>query len=210
MYIKKHYLLLGITVSIGLLILATFYYPGGSQYDAHAVGYSWQHNYLCNLFNEKAINGLENGARPLAIVGLLGLCASFALFFYRFSFKIQDKTAAKVIKYAGISAMLFSFLVVTPYHDTMTTIASTLGLLALFYILVFIFKSKLTLFKPLTLLTMVLLYVNNYIYYTQNGLHLLPIMQKVTIFIVLIMMLCLDYFTAKDDFTPPSVLTNYE
>jgi hypothetical protein len=201
MLIKKHLLLLSITVAISLLIVATFYYPGGSQQDANAVGYSWQHNYLCNLFNEKAMNGIKNGARPLAITGLFCLCASFALFFYRFSFKIQDKTASKVIKYAGVSAMFFSFLVVTPFHDLMTTVSSVLGLVALFYILVFIMKSKLTLFKLLTLVTMLLLYFNNYIYYTQHWLHILPILQKITIFIVLIMMLCLDYFTEGAPFS---------
>ena len=202
MLTKKHLLLLGITVAISLLVIATFYYPGGSQQDVNAVGYSWQHNYLCNLFNEKAMNSIKNDARPLAITGLFCLCTSFALFFYRFSFKIQDKTASKVIKYAGISAMIFSFLVVTPFHDLMTTVSSIFGLVALFYILVFILKSKLTLFKLLTLLTMLLLYANNYIYYTQHWLHILPILQKITIFIVLVMMLCLDYFTVKEDYTP--------
>ena len=197
---KKHLFFLGISVSIGILIVASFYYPGGSQHDANGIGYSWQHNYLCNLFNEKAMNGRKNDARPIAIVGLLTLCASLALFFYRFSLKIQDKTASKVIKYAGISAMIFSVLVATPYHDLMTTVSSILGLVALFYILVFIVKSKLTLFKILTLLTMVLLYANNYIYYTQQGLSILPIMQKITLFISLVLMLCLDYFTTKDDF----------
>ncbi len=204
---KKHLLLLGIIVSISLLIVATFYYPGGSQNDKNAIGYSWQHNYLCNLFNEKAVNGIENGARPFALAGLLCLCASFALFFYRFSQKIQDKKAAKVIKYAGISTMIFSLLVATPYHDLMTTLSSISGLVALFYIFVFIFKSKLTLFKVLTFLTILLLYVNNYIYYTQNGLYYLPILQKISLFIVLILVLSLDYFTVKEDFTP-SVFSN--
>lgn len=202
MWVKKHLLLWSISISITVLTTATFFYPGGSQQDASAVGYSWQHNYLCNLFNEKAINGEVNGAKYIAIAGLLCLCVSFALFFYRFSLKIQDKSAANVIKYAGISAMIFSFLVASPYHDMMSMISSTLGLLALFYILVFVFRSKLTLFKLLTFVTMLLLYVNNYVYYSQQGLYFLPILQKITIFIILVLMLSLDYFTTKEDFAP--------
>lgn len=202
MWTRKHLLLWVIGISMTVLTAATFFYPGGSQQDAKAVGYSWQHNYLCNLFNEKAINGVENGAKYIAIVGLLFLCVSFALFFYRFSLKIQDKKAANVIKYAGIGTMFFSAFAPTSYHDSVTTVSSTLGLLALFYILVFVFRSKLTLFKLLTLVTMILLYVNNYVYYSQQGLYFLPILQKITIFIILVLMLSLDYFTTKEDFAP--------
>ncbi|HEV7621655.1 MAG TPA: hypothetical protein VGO09_07980, partial [Flavisolibacter sp.] len=40
-----------------LYIIATIYYPGGSQANNVSKGFSWVHNYWCNLLNEKAING---------------------------------------------------------------------------------------------------------------------------------------------------------
>ena len=129
--LQKHPVSVGISISILLLILSTFYYPGGSQWDKNAIGFDWGNNYLCNLFNEKAINGLDNPARYWAIGGMLFLCASFTLFFVRFSKKIPTKKEANIIQYSGMGAMFSAFLVITPYHDVMTIFASTLGLLTL-------------------------------------------------------------------------------
>jgi len=55
--LKKHSVLPGIIISLSLLVIATFYYPGGSQFDKSSVGYDWKNNYISNLFGEKAING---------------------------------------------------------------------------------------------------------------------------------------------------------
>jgi hypothetical protein len=198
---KKHILLIGIIVSILLLTLATMYYPGGSQRDIHSVGYDWQNNYLCNLFNPKAVNGVDNTtSRVWAIGGMLCLCVSTSLFFVRFSEKMPHAASANVIKYCGVASMFFAFLVATPYHDLMTTLSSITALLVLFYMTVAIFKSKRSVFKWLSGLCIVVLYVNNYIYYTQHFLELLPIFQKISFLIIFALFLSLDYFTKKEDF----------
>ncbi len=200
MMLKKHLIALGITVSMILLLIATFLYPGGSQLDKNAIGFDWGNNYLCNLFNEIAVNGAHNPARFPAIGGMFFLCASFALFFHRFSKKIPSKTSANIIQYSGIAAMFFVFWVITPYHDLMTIFASTFGLLTLFYITVFTFKSKLTFYKYLGVFCLAILYLNNYIYYTQNWLHLLPILQKISLLSIIIWLLGLEYVAKKEDF----------
>ena len=147
--VKKYSILPGIIISTTLLVVSTRYYPGGSQYDKNSIGYDWKNNYLSNLFGEKAVNGSDNASRLWAISGMLFLCVSFALFFIEFSKKISSKGAAKIIRYFGVGAMTFAFLAVTPFHDTMITIASTLALISMFYITVFVFKSKLHFFKIL-------------------------------------------------------------
>jgi hypothetical protein len=82
----------------------------------------------------------------------------------------------------------------------MTIFASTFGLLTIFYITAYTFISKLTFFKYLSVLCLLNLYVNNYIYYTQNLLHLLPILQKVSLLSIIIWLLGLEYVAKKENF----------
>ena len=198
--LNKHLVGIGLSISILLLIIATCLYPGGSQFDKNAPGFDWANNYLCNLFNEKAVNGAYNPSRYWAIGGMFFLCASIALFFVRFSSKIPRKKDANIIQYSGASAMFCTFLVVTAYHDIMTIFASTFGLLTLFYVTVFTFKSNLTFLKYLSVVCMIILYLNNYIYYTQNGLSWLPILQKISLLALIIWLLGLEYFATKESF----------
>ena len=198
--LKKYSVLSGILISLILLLMATLYYPGGSQSNKDSIGYDWTNNYISNLFGEKALNGSENTARFWAIAGMIFLSASFALFFLEFSKRIPANGAAKVIKYCGSVGMLFTFLIATPLHDTMITIASTMYLISMFYITVFIFKSRLHLFKFLCTVCLLLFYGTLYLYGSGNYLTFLPIMQKITFFTSIILVLGLRYFTTKEDF----------
>jgi hypothetical protein len=62
--------LFGTLIYLLLYIVATFFYPGGSQVDKNSFGFSWAQNYWCNLLNENAINGQHNSARPIAIAAM--------------------------------------------------------------------------------------------------------------------------------------------
>ncbi len=128
---KKHAILIGILISVILLFIATIEYPGGSPIDDSAIGYNWKHNYISNLFAEKAINGLPNEGRFWAMGGMIFLSISLSIFFVQFSKRIPKRGAANVVKYLGILGMLFTFLIATPMHDLMVTIASTLFLVCM-------------------------------------------------------------------------------
>ncbi|MCX6214871.1 hypothetical protein [Spirosoma sp.] len=182
-----------------MILIATMVYPGGSLFNKHSVGFDWSKNFISNLFAEKAVNGLDNPSRLWADTGMVFLALSFAVFFINFSKKIPDLGAAKVISYLGISSMAFTFLTVTPFHDIMITIASTLFLIAMFYITVFIFKSKLHVLKVLCSSYLLLFYYTLYLYGSGNY-GSLPIMQKLTFASTIILILCLDYSTKKEDF----------
>ncbi|HWJ26591.1 MAG TPA: hypothetical protein VNS32_08605 [Flavisolibacter sp.] len=200
--VRKHSMLLAIMVSVLLLIIATLYYPGGSQLDKNSIGYDWKNNYISNLFNKTAISGSDNPSRYWAVFGMLFLSISFAFFFADFSKKIANKGAARVIKLFGIAAMIFAFLTVTPYHDIMVTISGTLVLVSMFYVTVFLFKSKLHFLKVLSVVCLLVFYCCDYIYYTGTYLTILPIMQKVCFLTIVIWMLLLQYFTTINDFQP--------
>ena len=202
--LKKHLVLLGIIISVVLLVIATLRYPGGSQIDKTAVGYDWKNNYISNLFGERAVNGDANSARFWAVGGMIFLSAGFAVFFIDFSKRIPAKGAANVIKYAGASGMIFTFLIATALHDLMITIASTMFLISMFYITIFVFKSNLHLFKFLCIICMLIFYTTLYLYGTHT-ITILPVMQKITFAITIGLILGLQYFTRKEDFEPAKV-----
>lgn len=196
----RHVLLLVLTGATGLLMIAAILYPGGALHDHAIKGFSLQHNYLCHLFNTTALNGQVNEGRVWAYLGMFLLCLGFALFFHRFSDKIATRKPAKVLRYSGFLAMIFAFLVGTPWHDTMTTLACLFAFVALTIISNSLFRSKLTVLKIFTMLCMGMLLVNNFIYYTAYYLEYLAIFQKVSFVLLTTWMLVLDYGTKSSDF----------
>jgi len=198
--LKKYIVLLSMSAAIIFIFVAAAHYPGGEQFNKNSVGFSWSKNYLSNLFTPQAVNGLPNPARPWAIAGITCLCFGVAMFFYRFSKKISHKGAANIIKYSGIAGMVVGVFAVTRYHDIVITIAGTCALLSMFYITVFIFKSKLVWLKVFSVVCLLVFYGCNTIYYTGTRLDLLPIVQKVCLLTNISWMLCLEHFTSASDF----------
>lgn len=190
--IKRHAVTIGIVLAVILLWWATRLYPGGNISDPTAVGFDWTKNFFSNLFNEKAMNGVENPGRIWADLGMMIHAASFAFFFYRFSARIPVPHAASMIKYFGIIGMIFTFLIVTPLHDLMVTVSGTIFLLTLFYITVFILKTKLHFLKILCLTSMLLFYFTMYLYGAGDW-GLLAIMQKIVFATTIILVVSLDY-----------------
>ena len=81
----------------------------------------------------------------------------------------------------------------------MVTISSTLYPLSIFYITVFILKSKLLALKFLCIICLLIFYYTLYLY-GSGGFTILPIIQKITFITTIMLILCLEYFTKKEDF----------
>jgi Ca2+/Na+ antiporter len=197
---KKQSILIGVIIALLCLVVSTFFYPGGSQHDEMSVGFSWRHNYLSNLLNPVAVNGWDNPGRPWAIGGVLFLCGSAALVFVRLAAKIQHKSSANVVRYAGVGAVLSALLAATPLHDLAVRISGTLLMLALFYATVFLFRTKLHWLKALSVLYLLVLYGSAFIYYTSTGLAYLPVVQKLNLLLAIAWLLAVEYFTKEADF----------
>lgn len=200
MQIRKHLILLGILLALGLMVIATLFYPGGSTHNIGTPGFDWAHNYFSNLFSPLAVNSIENGARPWAIASMLVLCLSLGAFFISFAKKIPKKVDSAIIKYSGILSMIAGFFIVSPLHDQMIIVSVSLALVSLFYISVYIFKSKLHLLKVFSILSLLVTYGCNYVYFTSSYLEILPVLQKVTLFIDLLWILSIEYFSRAEDF----------
>lgn len=177
---------LGILIFIGLYIYSTTLYPGGSQADINSVGFDWRHNFWCNLMSEDAMNGSENPASPVALLGMVILCSSMTLFFFLFAnYFEENRTWKMTIKIAGAIAMLSAVFIFTKYHDIMTTVLSICGVVGIIGIIRALHKNNLTFFKVSGIICMALVGINNLFYYSENLIKYLPTIQKVGFILIL-------------------------
>jgi hypothetical protein len=82
----------------------------------------------------------------------------------------------------------------------MITIASSFSLLAIFTILVALYKSKQYSWFFFGICCLLISYCTNYIYYTRQFLELLPVMQKLSFAVIAIWFLILEYATTNLSF----------
>jgi hypothetical protein len=120
-------------------------------------------------------------------------------FFINMSKKMPVRQAANVLQLIGAASMIFNFLIATPLHDIMVILSSTLSLMGLFYITVFIYKTRLHLLKFCCILCLLTFYYTLYLYGSGDW-GLLAIMQKVSLISAMLLILGLEYFTRPEDF----------
>ncbi len=185
---------IGIIIFVSLYIIATLFYPGGSSFDAQATGFSWAHNFWCNLLNEVAINGQSNQARPLALTAMITLC--FSLSFFWIIFPIQTnagKMNRRIIQIAGILSMMTAFFLFSKMnHDLVTNFASFFGLITTLGVLFALYKIKWHRLFFWGIVNLLLVLLNNYIYYQEALIVYLPIVQKISFAAFLVWIISID------------------
>ncbi len=210
---QKYSVLICVIISVLFLVIATLLYPGGSFLNKNSAGFDWSKNFFSNLFLAKALNGTMNPARIWALIGMVFNSIGYGLFFIHTSRKIPHKHTRLVLKSIGVVNMLFTFLIATPLHDSMVTVSSTLTMLGLFYITVFILKTKLHWLKLFCIGSLLMFYSTLYLYGAGHW-GLLAVMQKVTFICFIFLVLTIEYFTSDTDFQdnkpnrPPITATN--
>jgi hypothetical protein len=158
------------------------YYPGGSQADPHAKGFSWIHNYWCNLLNDRAINGQQNPARPIAATAMTILCLSLSAFWIHFPVtSLERRQLVRLVQVAGVAAMVIALLLNTSLdHDMITNLASLLGLIAVAGTLAGLYRLKWWSLFRLGIVNLVLVVLNNLFYYNPGLISYLPLVQKLS------------------------------
>ncbi|MEP7142370.1 MAG: hypothetical protein ABI707_05855 [Ferruginibacter sp.] len=174
-------------------VIAAFLYPGGSQADPASTGFSWMHNYWCNLLNEKAMNGEYNTAMPFAICGMFILCLSLAIFWYRFAQMVKfRKPAQKIIQFSGIISTCTGFFLFTRYHDMVINISGLLAIFAVAGTFTGLYKMGWQKLFWLGIFNLVLIGINNFIYYSNEFIAWLPVVQKITFLLFLFWISLID------------------
>lgn len=174
--------LFGTILFVVLYIAATLFYPGGSQADKNSTGFSWINNYWCNLLNEKAINGQYNPAKPIAITAMLILCSTLTFFWLLFPKHTNLSNNLKlIIQISGALSMITAFFLFTDMnHDLITNLASFFGFVATAGTFIGLFKIRWYRLFILGLFNLLLVALNNYVYYTNGLIVYLPVIQKIT------------------------------
>jgi hypothetical protein len=165
-------------------------YPGGSQVNKYSSGFSWQDNYWCNLLNTHAINGDPNPGRPVAMASALVLSMTLIIFWWLFPRILNFARPGKLmIQLSGIGSMMIVLFLSSRYHDTILNIAVLLSLFALAGTFMGLYKMKWYLLFAFGVFNMMLVVLNNMIYYSGN-LDYLPVIQKIT-FLSFLIWICL-------------------
>ena len=172
----------GSLVFIALYIIAAFFYPGGSETNKTAIGYSLTNNYWCNLLNDSAINGQQNTAKPIAVTAMIILCLALSTFWIFFPRQIRTgKIQMHIIQTSGTAAMLCSlFLLTNINHDLVVNVASSLGFIATIGALICLYQAKWNWLFAFGIFNIILVGLNNYLYYTKGMMIYLPVVQKIS------------------------------
>lgn len=188
----------GMALFVVLYLLAAFLYPGGSDVDRLAKGFSWRHNYWCELMAPVAQNGMSNTARPVAIIALAVLAISLLLFWYTIPFLFTAKSRlALPMRVCGSGSMLVLPLMLTGRHDSIINIAGLFGCIAIILLLVCLYQARRYFFFGAGILCLLLCGLNNYVYYSKDLLHYLPVIQKVSFLVFLLWFSLMTYALYK-------------
>lgn len=104
----------GVLASATLFVISTTRYPGG---------YDWINQSISSLFQPQAQNHAPNSARSVAALAVVVFALSMAVVFNTISRRGPTPLHSKIIRIAGINAMVYTALVITPMHDVLVGIA---------------------------------------------------------------------------------------
>lgn len=190
----------GILIFFSFYLVATSYYPGGSNFDQNENGFNWLTNYWCELLYTYSKNGHINAARPFALTAMISLTISVGYFWYQFPTKLHITSGLKnTIRYTGVISMLLSSFIFTNFHDGIIYGAVVSGTIAFLGSIYGLYRIGDTRFAMAGLFCLLVILGNNFIYLTGFLIDMLPVFQKITFLITLswIGLLCLRYYTGK-------------
>jgi hypothetical protein len=185
--------LAGIALFVLLYLLAAGAYPGGSYANPEQEGFSYRHNYLCDLLDEEAINGELNTSRHFARWSLGILCASLLVLWYQIP-QIFDISSKRIyfIRFSGILALGTLVFLSDGTHDRIVWIAGAFGVLALIICTLELYWAGYRVLYMLSVLNLLIFLLNYYIYETGIFLKALPMIQKLTFVLFLLWFVLLD------------------
>ncbi len=161
--------------------VAAWYYPGGSWNDPGQVGFSWRHNYLCDLLDTRAVNGMMNAGRYWARMSLGFLCLGMMVLWYRLPLLVGGRTWFRfLLRYSGLAALGTMAFLRAGTHDLTVRIGGVLGLLALGSLLLGLWRRHYRALGLMGVWCLGCFSLNYAIYETGEYLGALPLIQKIT------------------------------
>jgi len=182
-----------VVLFILLFIYCSFLYPGSSQHDINSEGFSWQHNYWCDIMDIQTYDQRDNPARIWGIIATLILCIGTGWLFYQFPSQFGTTNTEKwLVSGFGIASMLVGSLIFTSLHNQVIGITSGLALVAILTMFYVLFRQQEWPLFYYGVFACVVMLANNHIYYSKNGIEHLPWIQKISFLIVLAWIVMID------------------
>ena len=176
-----------------LFLYCTTLYPGSSQHDINAIGFSWQHNYWCDILEIDTYNMERNPSSKWGILATIILCIGTGWLFYQFPDHYHASNTEKwLVSGFGISSMLVASLIFTPLHNYVIAIATTLALIAILAMFYVLFRQQEWPLFYYGVFACTIMLINNYIYYSRSGVEHLPWIQKISLLIVFSWIVMID------------------
>ncbi|MGB5437433.1 MAG: hypothetical protein WBM98_16175 [Maribacter sp.] len=185
--------LFGIVFFVLFYILSALNYPGGSWYSPHQNGFSFWHNYLCDLLDVYAINGEINTARIYAIIALGFLCAGlFWLWMYLPRAFRPNGLNQKIMWISGLASIITILFLSLGDHDKVVRIAGILGVIAFITCSAELFRTGKKFLFILGIICILVFLFNYYSYETGSFIPSLPVIQKFTFLLFITWFIGLD------------------
>jgi len=176
----------GIIIFVLLFFKAASLYDGGSDYNVNTKGFSWLHNYWCELLNSVSKNGQANKGKTYALIAMMILSASLSWFMLiipqLFTVKFKGFVLAQ---YSGILAFIFGIFIFTSLHDVIIITAALLAIIAFSGIFIGLRKNQYYTLLKVGCLSFALMFINYLVYFSNIMLWFLPVLQKLSMIILL-------------------------
>ena len=177
---------IGCVLFLIFITIASVQFPGGSQVDTSAVCYSWTHNYLCDVIASEAHNCLPHPYYKIGLLAMICLCGGISMFFFFFTDWMRVKGFWKfIIRWMGLISMICAMLIFTELHNIMIAVASILALPALTGVFITLYRRRLFSYFSCGIMILILMLINNLIYYTDYMIEWLPQIQKISVLCVI-------------------------
>lgn len=193
----------GILLFFVFYLVATQFYPGGSNFNPSEDGFNWQTNYWCELLYEYSKNGHLNAARPYALTAMASLTISVGYFWYSYPPLLPaSEKLSNLVRWTGVISMILSSFIFTNFHDSLIYLSVIAGSIAYVGLIYMLFRSGHSQYGFYGAVCLFLILLNNVIYVIQLGIDYLPIIQKITFLITLSWILSLSVDHKKFQNTP--------
>jgi hypothetical protein len=121
----------GVVAFFALYAVAALLYPGGSHDDHARPGFSFVHNYFCDLLSPVAVNGEPNRGRFFGMLAMALVVPTLALFWHSVvALYPKQRGHVATTRVAGSVSALAMLLLLSPFHDWAVQLGGGFGLIA--------------------------------------------------------------------------------
>jgi hypothetical protein len=170
-----------VALFVVLYTVAAVLFPGGTRADPTRTGFSFLHNYWCDVLDATSYGGRHNPGRPVALAAMVVIFGGLAVLWMAAPALFpRAPRRGWIVRVAGVGCALVAPWVGAGFHDSAIRVAAALGAIA--FVTTFTAlkreKGRTELLRIGGWCVLVVVAVNYFIWETGLGLPILPAIQK--------------------------------